>query len=68
MRGDFLWRDLYVRGGVISIVPCTSSIAGVRRSELLSAVVFSRVADYRLAKHQETLAHFKVQSNYRTLT
>ena len=44
VRGDLLWRDLYVRVGVISTVPCTSSVAAVCRCELLSAVVFSRVA------------------------
>ena len=44
VRGDLLRRDLYVRVGVVSTVPCTSSIAAVCRSELLSAVVFSRVA------------------------
>ena len=44
VRGDLLWRDLYVRVGVISTVPCTSSVAAVCRRELLPAVVFSRVA------------------------
>ena len=44
VRGDLLWRDLYVRDGVVSTVPCTSSIAAVCRRELLSAVVFDRVA------------------------
>ena len=44
VRGDLLWRDLYVRDGVVSTVPCTSSVAAVCRRELLSAVVFSRVA------------------------
>ena len=44
VRGDLLWRDLYVRVGVVSTVPCTSSVAAVCRSELLSAVVFSRIA------------------------
>ena len=29
--------------GVVSTVPCTSSVAAVCRSELLSAVVFSRM-------------------------
>ena len=43
VRGDLLRRDLYVRVGVVSTVPCTSSIAAVCRSELLSAVVFSRM-------------------------
>jgi len=44
VRGDLLWRDLYVSDGVVSTVPCTSSVAAVCRRELLSAVVFSRVA------------------------
>merc|ERR1712194_76988 len=44
VRGDLLRRDLYVRDGVVSTVPCTSSIAAVCLRELLSAVVFSRVA------------------------
>ena len=35
---------IYVRDGVVSTVPCTSSVAAVCRRELLSAVVFSRVA------------------------
>ena len=44
VRGHLLWRDLYVRAGVVSTVPCTSSVAAVCRCELLPAVVFSRVA------------------------
>ena len=44
VRGDLLWRDLYVRVSVVSTVPCTSSVAAVCRRELLSAVVFSLVA------------------------
>eukprot|EP00964_Phaeocystis_antarctica_P064721 scaffold38967_cov67-Phaeocystis_antarctica.AAC.1 len=44
VRGDLLWRDLYVRDGVVSTVPSTSSVAAACRRELLSAVVFSRVA------------------------
>ena len=44
VRGGLLWRDLYVSDGVVSTVPCTSSVAAVCRRELLSAVVFSRVA------------------------
>ena len=44
VREDLLWRDLYVRVGLVSTVPCTSSVAAVCRGELLSAVVFSRVA------------------------
>merc|ERR1740117_2434801 len=44
VRGYLLWRDLYVSDGVVSTVPCTSSVAAVCRRELLSAVVFSRVA------------------------
>ena len=33
-----------MRVGVVSTVPCTSSVAAVCRSELLSAVLFSRMA------------------------
>ena len=44
VREDLLWFDLYVRVGLVSTVPCTSSVAAVCRGELLSAVVFSRVA------------------------
>ena len=44
VREDLLWRDLYVRAGIVSTVPCTSSVAAVCRCELLPAVVFSRVA------------------------
>merc|ERR1712086_440277 len=44
VREDLLWRDLYVRVSLVSTVPCTSSVAAVRHGELLSAVVFSRVA------------------------
>ena len=44
VREDLLRRDLYVRARIVSTVPCTSSVVAVCLSELLSAVMFSRVA------------------------
>lgn len=41
--GDRVGRDLYVRDGVVSTVPCTSCVAAACRGGLVSDVVFSRV-------------------------
>ena len=44
VSGDDFRRYLYVHDGLISTVPCTSCVAAVCCSDLVSGVVFSRVA------------------------